>query len=188
MSKANLRNFDYIKVAKLDTEMWRSYNNGNTSPARLFIRAFKLIKYQLGFSWIATVRLAYYAGRAALCYRLKNHGDEDYAQSEKYLTGLFRTISRSCDKPFDFKEAAKLELEWWDIQRYPKKHTKSLSKSLNENMAAVYGLQHQAIKGYGKYRAEALLLLDKDKTKTDYIKMETLLLEAWKSLHDSVRN
>lgn len=188
MAKANLRIFDYKKVAKLDTDMWRSYAGGNKSPFKLFVRAFKLIKYQLGFSWSATVKLAYNAAWAAFGYRLKKKGKENYARSEKYLIRLFKTISENNNRPFDFEKAASLELEWWGIQRYPDKYAVDLASSLNANMTAVYGTRPNTIKGYGRYRAEALSLLEKSDTEIDFEKMEVLLLEAWKSLHESVQS
>jgi len=183
MAKANLRRFDYRKVARLDTAMWRSYADADRKFFGLFIQAFTLIKYQLGFSWLATIKLAYYAGRAAAAYRLRK-GKENYPLARKNLTKLFETVSRNCDRPFDFKRAAELELEWWDIQRYPEKHQKTLAQSLNENMAAVYGVSAASIKGYGNNRAAALALLNDGSSK----QMAVLLAKAWQSLHAAVRN
>ncbi|HZL08007.1 MAG TPA: hypothetical protein VFC50_02330 [Candidatus Dormibacteraeota bacterium] len=183
MAKANLRQFNYQKAAKLDTAMWQSYANADREFFGLFIQAFSLIKYQLGFSWPATIKLAYYAGRAAAAYRLRK-GKENYPLARRNLTKLFETVSRNCDSPFDFKRAAKLELEWWDIQRYPEKHQKTLAQSLNENMAAVYGVSAASIKGYGNNRAAALELLNDGSSK----QMATLLTKAWQSLHSGVQN
>jgi len=190
MAKANLGKFDYQKVAKLDAAMWQSYANADRKFFRLFPQAFILIKYQLGFSWLATAKLAYYAGRAAVAYRLRK-GNENYSLAEANLIKLFETVSKNCTKPFNFKKAARLELEWWDIQRYPEKHQKTLARSLNENMAAVYGVSADSIKGYGHNRALALSLLGNDSgkrvTPLDSKKLTKLLAKAWQSLHAGVQ-
>lgn len=180
---ADLTRFDYQKVAKLDAETWRSYYNGNHNFYRLFTQALGLIKNQFGFSWYASAKLAYYAGWAASSYRLKSR-NENYPRTLKNLTKMFKTVSANCSKPFDFKKAAELELEWWDIQRYPGKHKKSLAQSLDENMTTVYGLNDGSVKGYGSNRAAALELLNKtgdDKQIRDY------LVKAWRSLHLAIQ-
>lgn len=107
---------------------------------------------------------------------------------KKNLTKLFKTVSDNCTQPFDYGEAAKLELEWWDIQRYPEKHKKSLEQSLAENMAAVYNVAALKTEGYGRNRAKALLLLSKDDQTFDKGEFSTLLNKSWESLHESIQN
>lgn len=187
MHKVDLTKFDYQKVADLDSRLWRLYAHGDRGPVILFFRAFALIKYQLGFSWIVTVRLGHYATGAAIGYRLRKEGSENYARSQKYLTKLFKTISEASVQPFDIAEAARLELEWWDIQRYPKRYKKSLAQSLNENMAAVYGVTPNSIKGYGTNRAKALLMMSEGNKPINFDQMDRLLCQAWRSLHQSVQ-
>jgi hypothetical protein len=189
MAKANLRQFDYKKVARLDTAMWQSYAHSDRDFLRLFLQAFTLIKYQLGFSWYATAKLAYYSGWAAAAYRLRQ-GKENYPRAQKNLFKLFETVSDNCVEPFDFKKAAELELEWWDIQRYPEIHQKTLAQSLNENMAAVYNVSVGSIKGYGQNRALALSLISNGKdarvASPDSEKIFMLISKAWQSLHQAV--
>ncbi len=146
MAKSDITQFDYQKVAKLDTNMWISYRNSDRRSIGLFLQAFRLIKYELRFSWATTFKMGHYAGWAAAVYRLRK-GNENYAKAQKNLTKLFKTVSANCTEPFDYNKAAKLELEWWDIQRYPKKHTKSLEQSLAENMAAVYNVTTKKNRG-----------------------------------------
>jgi hypothetical protein len=188
MSKTNLKAFDYEKVAKLDTAMWQSYRSSDSKFLLLFPQAFILIKYQLRFSWLATFKLAYYAGRAAFAYRLRK-SNENYTLAEKNLVKLFQTVSINCMTPFDFKKAAKLELEWWDIERYPEQHTKTLSQTMNENMATVYGVSPSTIEGYGLNRARAIRLLERrELTKTNVKMASSLLTEAWQALHKGLSN
>lgn len=187
MTKSDITQFNYQKVAKLDTDMWISYRKSDRKSIGLFLQAFRLIKYELRFSWSTTFKMAYYAGWAATVYRLRK-GKENYPEAQKNLTKLFKTVSDNCTKPFNYHKAAKLELEWWDIQRYPKKHKKSLEQSLAENMAAVYNLTAKKTEGYGRNRAKALLLLSKDDKKFDRGEFSKLLTNSWKSLHDTIQN
>lgn len=190
MAKSDLRQFDYQEVAKLDNGMWRSYYNLNHDFFGLFLRALKLVKNQLRFSWYVTIRLAYYAGRAAVDYRLKK-GKENYPRTLRSLIKFFKTISTNCIKPFDYKRAAELELEWWDIHRYPDKYKKTLEQSLAENMAVIYGVDASRLKGYGHNRASALLLLNQKGVKHKSLpykkKIAELLEESWRSLYSAVQ-
>jgi hypothetical protein len=131
--------------------------------------------------------MAYYAGWAAAVYRLRK-GKENYPRAQKNLTKLFKTVSDNCTHPFDYNLAAKLELEWWDIQRYPKKHKKSLEQSLAENMAAVFNVNSNKTVGYGRNRAKALMLLSKGDQTFDKDEFSMLLKKSWKSLYDSIQN
>ena len=187
MAKSEITHFDYQKVARLDTNMWISYRDSNRKSLGLFLQAFRLIKYELRFTWPTTLRLAYYAGSAAAVYRLRK-GNENYPKAQFNLTKLFKTVSDNCTKPFNYRKAAKLELEWWDIQRYPDKHEKSLEQSLSENMAAVYNVNANKTGGYGRNRAIALVLLNKDDQKFDKDDFSALIYKSWKSLHDSIQN
>jgi len=187
MTESDITQFDYKKVAKLDTDMWLSYSAVNRNSARLFIRALKLIKYQLQFSWLVTIKLAYYAGMAAASYRLKI-GKENYPRALNNLTKLFRTVSNHSLQPFNYKKAAELELEWWDIQRYPEKYSKGLDQSLSENMATVFNVSSKKTSDYGLYRAKALALLHHHDKKLNEGELSELLLKAWKSLHDSIQH
>ena len=95
-------------------------------------------------------------------------------------------VSNNCTKPFNYNLAAELELEWWDIQRYPVKHKKSLKQSLSENMAAVYNVTISKTEGYGNNRAQALSLLNEDDQLFNKDEFSMLLKKSWKSLHDSI--
>jgi hypothetical protein len=185
MNKIQLTKFEYKAVAKLDMAMWDSYFNGNRGALKLFIQAFKLIKLQLGFSWLATLEMAYFTARAALYYRLKKH-NEDYAGAERYLNKLFHTVSNNCSQPFDFKKTARLELEWWDIERYPEKHKKSLEVALAENMACLFNVPVNSMEGYGTHRARAIKLIADKNHKANKSEVEIQFKKAWESLHSAV--
>jgi hypothetical protein len=83
-----------------------------------------------------------------------------------------------------------MELEWWDIRRYPDKYDSTLEISLAKNMAAVYRVDAISLNTYAQYRAEAMLLRDKQgdaqQVEPDWSKIEDLLVRSWGALHDAV--
>ena len=188
MVKSDLRQFDYKKVAKLDSAMWRAYYNHQF--IRLFFLLLQLMRTQLRFNWYLTAKLAYFSGLAAADYRLKR-GREDYKKTLANLTKYYRILSKHSTEPFDYNEAARLELEWWDIHRYPKKCKKSLQTSLAEAAAVIYSVKPSTLTEYAKYRAEAMMIPshqgDSQKIKPDWQKVESLLIRSWRSLYQSVQ-
>jgi hypothetical protein len=190
MSKTDLTQFDYKKVAKLDANAWRSYYNHRFF--KMFIQLLRGMKAQIRLNWYLTLKLAFYSGRAATTYRrTKDH--ENYEKVLKDLTKYYQVLSSHCTLPFDYKEAAKLELEWWDIHRYPEKYKKSLEISLAEAAAVVYGVNPKNLKDYAHYRAVAMMIPnhtgDKGKTDSDkdYKEIESLLAKSWQSLYNTVQ-
>ena len=188
MVESDLRQFDYKKVAKLDAAMWRAYYNHQF--VKLFFQLLQVMRTQLHLNWYLTAKLAYFSGRAAKDYRLKK-GNEDYKMTLASLIKYYNLLSKHSTKPFDYKKAARLELEWWDIHRYPKKYKKTLEKSLAEAAAAIYGVKPITLTEYARFRAEAMMIPDHEgdnqKIKPDWQKVESLLTKSWRSLHQSVQ-
>lgn len=181
MSKKNLRQLDYQKVAKLDSDMWRAYYDHRF--LKLFLLLVQLMHAQFQFGWFLALKAAYYSGFAATDYRI-NRGHEPYARVERHITKFYKAISDHATEPFDYRKAAKLELEWWNIHRYPKKYEKTLEASLAECMATIYSGNQKDFIEYAHYRAEAMVLRDEagdvKKIEPDWQKIESLLLGSWK--------
>jgi len=188
MVKSNLRQFDYKKVAKLDADMWRSYYNHQF--LKLFVQLLHIMRTQLHLNWWLTLRLARYSGWAATDYRLKM-GHENYPRVLKNLVKFYKIVSNNCTEPFDYRKAAELELEWWDIHRYPSKYKKSLEQSLADAQAAIYHTSSTKFKDYAHNRAVAMLLPnhegDKQTNPPDWGKINELALKSWHSLHTAVQ-
>ena len=187
MPKADLRQFDYQEVARLDAEMWRAYYSHRF--ARLFWQLLGLIKSQLGLGWLTTFRLAYYSGWAAADYRLHRHS-VNRQRVEKNLIKFYKIVSASSTESFDFEKAGKLELLWWDVHRASNENNEDLEQSLANAAAAMYSISSIQLKSYAHYRAEAMILPrhtgDKDNF-TDWEKVHDLLARAWKSLYLAVQ-
>lgn len=190
MRKTDLTEFDYREIARIDAEAWRSYYNHQFF--KMFWQLLRGMRAQLRFNWFLTLRLAFYSGWAATDFRLKR-GKENYPRILKNLTKYYKILSAHSQEPHDYKEAARLELEWWDIHRYPKKYEKSLEASLAEAAAVLYHIEPSKLKEYAHYRAEAMLLPahsgDKGKQDPDelYREIEAMLIKSWLSLEKAVK-
>ncbi len=189
MAKTDLKQFDYKKVAQLDSDMWRAYYNHQFF--KLFWQLTRLIKTQLGFDWLPSIRLACYSAWAAAYYRIKKRRGVNNARVLKNLTKFYKLISRNSVEAFDYKKAAELELEWWDIHRRSTKNNPALEQSLADGAAAIYNVPSSALAEYAHYRAEAMILPrhegDRQNVPTDWRKTTDLLIKSWHALHAAVQ-
>jgi hypothetical protein len=175
-------------VAELDAKMWRSYYNHQF--LKMFIQLLRVMRTQLHLNWFYTFKLAFYSGLAATDYRLKK-GHENYPKTKKNLIKFYKVISDNCLEPFDYKKAGLLELEWWDIHRYPNKYKKPLELSLAETMAVMYNSASKDFMEYAKYRSQAMFLPshegDKQPNPPDWQEIHDLLLRSWKSAYQAAQ-
>lgn len=186
--KSDLRAFDYEKVARYDSQMWRAYYNHHF--LKLFGQLLRLIKNQLGMSWPQTLRAAYLASWAAADYRL-NRGGVNKQRILKNLTQFYKIVSTKSTSPFDYRKAAESELKWWDVHRSSYKNNQGLEDSLAESAAIIYNVPPAALKTYARYRAEAMIIPqhegDGQPQPPDWRRVHQLLVEAWQSLHEAVK-
>lgn len=189
MKKTNLTQFDYQKMAQLDSDMWRAYYNHQFF--KLFLLLVQLMKTQFRFNWFTTLRLAYYSGWAAADYRIKKHKGVKNERVLKNLTKFYELISKNATDSFDYTKAAELELAWWDIHRRSYKNNKELEQSLADGMAAIYNVPASKLGKYAHYRAEAMILPrhegDRQPIPTDWQEITQMLVAGWGSLHTAVQ-
>lgn len=154
------------------------------------IQLYALTKYLYGLGWFSTLRLAYYSGWAAADYRI-HKGRENYSRVLKNIAKFYKLIDEKSPLTFDATRTAELELEWWDIHRYPNKYTKTLERSLAEAIASYYDMKPEKFKEYARYRAIAMHLPghegDSPTHRPDYEEIEELLVKSWSSLFAAVQ-
>lgn len=189
MSKVDLRQFDYKKIAEFDSAMWRAYYNHQF--IKLTLHLARLLKTQLGLNWLKTIRIAYYAAWAATYYRINKDKGVDNKKVLSALTKFYKSMYINSINEFDYKKGAELELKWWDIHRSSKKNSKELEQALADSASLVYGVPPGQLTNYAHYRAEAMFLPqhqgDKQANPPDWSKIEKLLIKSWKELHTAVR-
>ena len=185
----SLRDFNPSEVARLDTEMWRSYYS--KQRLQLFHQLTQLLRKEYHLPWWQSQWVAYQAARAAFIFK-EGRVRTDYERALPYLRGYYGAIAAISDEPFDVDRAAKLELEWWIVHREREQHSpEDLPKLLAQTAAVIYHSSYEALLEHGKLRAEAMLLRDGQAaaggvTEQDWKQIGSLLDKSWRSLWRAV--
>lgn len=187
--RTDIRQFDSNVVAELDTKMWRSYYE--RQPLKLFTQLAKLMRKQFDAPFWRSQIMAYHAGRAAFVFK---DGQErsDYEKALPDLERYFGIIHKMSTTPFDIKEAARLELEWWIVHRQRAQTGQGqLEKVLAEAMAVVYQVPPESLHAYARFRAEAMHLRDAEAesdgvSEEEWLMIRELLDQCWDGLYRAV--
>jgi hypothetical protein len=185
----SLRDFDADEVARLDTDMWRSYYA--RERLLLFRQAAELLRTQYGMLPVRSYLVAFFAAKSAFVFK-EGKSRPDYEGALPDLVRFFEAVKRDGDVEFDVDEAARLELEWWIVHRQRADHAPGdLAAALADAAAAVYGIPSERLLDYGRLRAEAMEIRDTKAaaggvTEEDWAKIGELLRYSWGSLHSAV--
>lgn len=187
--KHSLRDFDPNEVARLETDMWRSYYA--KQRVKLFNQLAELMRTQYGMPLATSNAVAYQAAKAAFVFK-EGKKREDYEKALPNLVKFYQAIHDGADVDFDVEKAAKLELEWWIIHRQRDKFKPGdLDRSLAELPAEIYRIPAERLMEHARLRQEAMTIRDKKAeeggvTEADWQKIHELLQASWKSLFDVV--
>ncbi|MGE0886897.1 MAG: hypothetical protein AB7P14_25530 [Blastocatellales bacterium] len=186
----SLRDFDPNEVARLETDMWRSYYA--KERLKLFNQLAELMRSQYGMPFATSNAVAYQAAHAAFVFK-EGKTREDYEKALPALVSFYQAIHDGADVDFDVQKAARLELEWWIIHRQRNKYSlEDLNRSLAELPAEVYRVPVERLMEHARLRQEAMTIRDKRAeegavTEADWAKIEELLKASWLSLWKAVR-
>jgi len=187
MAKKSLKNFNPDKVARIEMQMWRAYYKHQF--IKLFFLLLKLIHEFFGLNYWRAIKTSYYAAYAAADFRL-HKGSENKERIEKRLEKFYKNISKNSVESFDHEKAAKLELHWWFVDRYPKSYNTTREEALANAIANVYGVNPKKLKEYANHRAEAMVLQDKAEAngkEANWSKIESLLKISFDSLLKNIK-
>jgi hypothetical protein len=178
MSGHSLKDFDPERVASLDTQMWKAYY---AHDFRLLLKLLvTLFKEQFNVNHFTAIRMGYYSMQAARHFRKTG----DMERAEHYLRQYYGLLKRYSAEDFDSTKAAKSELHWWIVHRYPTRG--SLAQALAENMAVLYSLPPSELMAYANERAEAMELRDvathKEKREPDWEAIQGHLNKSYAAL------
>jgi hypothetical protein len=185
-----MREFDPDEVARLETEMWRSYYE--KQRVKLFNQLAELLRTQYRMSTLRSNQVAYYGANAAFVFK-QGHQRSDYEKALPDLVKFYDAIRKLSDIPFDINRAARLELEWWIIHRQRTQHAPGdLDKALAELQAEIYHVPVDRVMEHGRLRAEAMTIRDTKAesggvTEADWARINELLKESWRSLAKAVK-
>jgi len=146
------------------------------------------MKRQLKFNWLVILQLAYYSAWAAADYRI-NKKNLNKQRVIKNVTKYYKLISDNATETFDYREAAKLEVNWWEIHRRSYENNFELEDSLARTAAVIYNVDPKLLLEYAHFRAEAMILpahVSDKENPTNWRQVQKLVEQAWKSLHEAV--
>lgn len=186
----SLRDFDPNEVAKLETDMWRSYYA--KERLKLFKQMTELLRTQYGMPLATSNAVAYQAAKAAFVFK-EGKKREDYEKALPNLVRFYQAVHDGADIDFDVQKVAKLELEWWIIHRQRSKYQPGdLDRALAELPAELYRVPVDRLMEHARLRGEAMTIRDKKAeeggvTEADWAKINELLRASWQSLWTAVR-
>ncbi len=186
---AHLRDFNADEVARLETDMWRSYYEKRR--LRLFNQLAQLLRTQYNMPVIRSNRVAYYGANAAFVFK-GGKQRSDYEKALPDLLKFYESIRQMSDVPFDVNRAARLELEWWIIHRERIRHAPGdLDRALAELQAEIYMVPVDRLSEHGRLRAEAMTIRDTkaeagEVSEADWARIGELLRQSWRSLSQAV--
>jgi len=187
----SLRDFDPNEIARLETDMWRSYYA--KERLKLFNQMAELLRTQYGMPLATSNAVAYQAAKAAFVFK-EGKKREDYEKALPNLVKFYQAVHDGADVNFDVQKAARLELEWWIIHRQRSKYsTADLDRSLAELPAEVYQVPVERLMEHARLREEAMSIRDKKAeeggvTEADWARINELLRQSWQSLWTAVRS
>ena len=111
---AHLRDFDSGEMGRLETTMWRDYYEHRYLA--LFGSLYQVNRDQYGFSPWDSVRVGFYAARAAKVFQPTSSRAQAQA-ALPMLEDYYGLIQRRSREPFNVSKAAQMELDWWQLRR-----------------------------------------------------------------------
>ena len=183
--RTTLRDFDPDEVARLETEMWRS--------VRLFTEMSELLRTQYRLPLWRSNAVAYQAAKAAFVFK-DGHSRADYERALPALVSFYKSIREVSDTDFDPQRAARLELEWWIVHRERARHPPGdLDRALASLASEVYRVPADKLMEHARLRAEAMDIRDAKAeqggvTEEDWKRIDELLHQSWRSLHQAVND
>jgi hypothetical protein len=185
----SLREFDADEVARLETEMWRSYYS--RERVKLFGQLAQLLRTQYRLPFWRSNAVAYRAAKAAFVFK-DGRGRADYERALPDLESFYQSIRTVADTDFDTRRAAQLELEWWIVHRERRAHAPGdLDRALADLQAELYHVPPERLAEHARLRAEAMEIRDTKAeqggvTEEDWKRIDELLHGSWRSLHAAV--
>jgi hypothetical protein len=153
---AHLRAFDPTRVAQLETRMWRSYYGQRY--AALLVDLYALNRDEYGFSPADSLTIGWYAARAAQAFqptRSRTEAQKALPLLERY----YAVLREHGGETFDAREAALLELDWWQLRRenaQPPEYGSVIARTTS----VVFQTDNAALRRAGLLRAEAMRYRD----------------------------
>ena len=137
--------------------------------------------------------MAYHAARAAFAFK-DGHSRADYERALPDLRAYYTALRDASTTDFDVERASRLELEWWIVHRERKQHAPGdLADALAALASEIYRVPAERLKEHARARADAMSIRDDQAaaggvTEADWSRIDALLHDSWRSLHQAVNH
>jgi hypothetical protein len=183
---AHLREFDAARVAHLETRMWRSYYEQRY--VALLSDLYALSRDQYGFSPADSLAIAWYAARAAQTFQ-PTRSRAEAQQALPLLECYYAVIEERGGETFDVREAARIELDWWQMRR-ENSVPAEVGSVIARATAVVFHQDNAEIQRAGLLRAEMMSYRDQRAggrmQESDWEHIESELVRSYKALRAGV--
>ena len=183
--KADMRAFDPDAMAHMETDAWRHYYEKRWFA--LFSDLYGGARNQYGFSPCDSVLLSFHAARASKVFQTSRSRDEAW-QAIPALESYFRVIARGASHPVDVPEAARTELEWWQLRREGRTWLQ-YGRAIAVATGTLYGMSADTFEAASLKRAEMMNARDnkgRSIDREDWSRIEAGLRTAWRQIKDAV--
>jgi hypothetical protein len=185
---ADLRGFDPEAVARIETRMWRHYYD--REYANLFRAMYSLSRDVYHFSPWDSTRLAWFAAKSARIFQ-PTRGRAEAQAALPDLVRYYGVIRERSAETFDPSEAARLELEWWQLRREeatPAQYGAVVAQVTEE----LYGVKNDALRKSGQLRAEMMEYRDERRDtgleEGDWMHIKAGLTQAYELLKSGINS
>ena len=183
--QSDLREFDPDAVARLETDMWRSYYDRH--EVRMFFQLAKLLRTQYRVPFLRSNVIAFEGAKAAFIFK-EGKQRSDYNRALPDLVRYYNAIRHMTSRSFDVDRVAQLELEWWIVHRDRDKYERdALDRSLAALQSEIFSLPIDRFMEHGRLRAEAMVIRDSKweaggVSESDWVAIYDLLHRSWGDL------
>jgi len=183
---AHLREFDAQRVARLETRMWRSYYEHRY--AALLADLYSLSRDEYGFSPADSLAIAWYAARAAQAFQpTRSRAEAQVALP--LLEHYYGVLRARGGETFDVQEAARTELDWWQLRRensVPAEYGSVIASTSQ----IVFHADNADLRRAGLLRAEMMTFRDEHREgamqEADWTHIEQELARSYQALHAGI--
>jgi hypothetical protein len=175
--------FDPDELAGAETRMWQAYYSGDTKE--LGLELVHVLRTQFGMSLLESGETGLLLARASMRFRSMSGGYEANLVPE--LTEVYRHIQESTGASFDPREAAEAELSWWVARRTPGEDSpEQVGRKIADLYAVLYGGAKEEFVEAGTLRARAAALRDAGGPEADWVEVESLLRQSYRTLVEAL--
>jgi hypothetical protein len=188
-----MRNFDPVRLGGYEAAAWVAYYQRRWAA---FLRAVTgMVKVGFAMPWPRTILAAWLVLRAGQLWAPYPDNDADGARAA--MVRCYRLVKATHGEAFDVDEAARLEVEWWQVHRHlqresPDGSIEPLVEALAVHAGYVYGVPVDDVREAARLRAEAMVISDRwvadgcDPASTDIPAERALLVRGYTALRHAV--